>query len=233
MPKVVTFSVFFPPWSNSSAVWAQTKAHQEHSNAASIFFMIAPFERVIVCSRANARNAGRCSRPLPGPSRLLREERSAQRGEFFRRVAAVLSSVDQPKGRLHLAEPLPERLRFSLRFLPVAAARARPLEERPEILSRAHAVARLQRGRRDRGPVEDALLQEPARIFQRGFRGPAIFALRGIRLSATGQGRQQASGAEHDDPGHALAVLEGEANGNAPGLGMAYETRLLQPQGIH
>src|SRR5712692_10004544 len=43
MPKVVMFSVFFPSVSSSSAVWAQTKAHQEHSNAASIFFMIAPY----------------------------------------------------------------------------------------------------------------------------------------------------------------------------------------------
>src|SRR5258707_14951332 len=43
MRRVVPFWVFFPPWSNSSAVWAQTKAHQEHSNAASIFFMIAPY----------------------------------------------------------------------------------------------------------------------------------------------------------------------------------------------
>src|SRR5258707_7613983 len=48
MRRVVPFWVFFPPWSNSSAVWAQTKAHQEHSNAASIFFMISPFERAIV-----------------------------------------------------------------------------------------------------------------------------------------------------------------------------------------
>src|SRR4029077_16489344 len=157
MPKVVTFSVFFPSLSSSSAVWAHPSAHQEHSNAARIFFMIAPFERAIVCSRANARNTGRYSRPLPGPSRLLRQERSAQRGEFFRRVpldqvlaavdevqiepgveldcergaflgvAAVLSSVEQPGGRPPLAEPLPERLRFSLRFLPVAE-RARPLE---------------------------------------------------------------------------------------------------------
>src|SRR5258707_5773013 len=97
MRRVVPFWVFFPPWSNASAVWAQTKAHQEHSNAASIFFMIASFERAIVCSRANARNAGRCSRPLPGPSRLLRQERSAQRGEFFRRVPLdqVLAAVDE------------------------------------------------------------------------------------------------------------------------------------------
>src|SRR6266849_1800740 len=43
MPKVVMFSVFFPSVSSTSAVWAQTKAHQEHSNAASIFFMIAPY----------------------------------------------------------------------------------------------------------------------------------------------------------------------------------------------
>src|SRR5712691_8433206 len=149
-------------------------------------------------------------------------ELHCERGAF-RGMAAVLSSVDQPKRRRHLAEPLPERLRF----LPSAAARPRALEERPEVLSRAHAVARLQRGRRDRGPVEDALLQEPARIFQRGFLTAAFLALRGIRLCATGQGRQQASGAEHDDPGHALAMLEGEAHGNAPGLGMAYETRLL------
>src|SRR6267154_1506490 len=48
MPKVVRFSVFFPSLSSSSAVWAQTKAHQEHSNAASVFFMISPFERAIV-----------------------------------------------------------------------------------------------------------------------------------------------------------------------------------------
>src|SRR2546422_1441885 len=155
MPKVVTFSVFLPSWSSSSAVWANPNPHQEHSNTASIFFMITPFERTIVCSRANTRNAGQCPLPRAGPSRLLGQERSAQRGEFFRGVpldemfaavdqvqiepgvelhcergafrgvAAVLSSVDQPKGRLHLPEPLPERLRFSLRFLPVAGARAR------------------------------------------------------------------------------------------------------------
>src|SRR2546427_701504 len=114
-------------------------------------------------------------------SRLVRQERSAQRGEFFRGVpldemlaavdqvqveagvelhcergafrgmAAVLSSVDQPKRRPHLAEPLPERLRF----LPGAAARPRALEERPEVLSRAHAVARLQGGRRDQALVKE------------------------------------------------------------------------------
>src|SRR6266704_2820122 len=108
----------------------------------------------------------------------LHRERGA-----FRGMAAVLSSVDQPKRRPHLAEPLPERLRFSLRLLPVAAARAPALEERPEILSRAHAVARLQHGRRDQGLVEEALLEEPARIFQSGFHGAAFFALGGIRLS--------------------------------------------------
>jgi len=47
-------------------------------------------------------------------------------------------------------------------------------------------VARLQRGRRDQGPVEDALLKQPAGFRQRGFRGRAVFALRGVRLSAIG-----------------------------------------------
>jgi hypothetical protein len=51
------FSVFFPSLSSSSAVWAHASPQQEHSNAASIFFMIAPFERAIVCPRAAARNA--------------------------------------------------------------------------------------------------------------------------------------------------------------------------------
>src|SRR6266704_2589537 len=49
MPKVVTFSVFFPSLSSSSAVWAHPSPHQEHSNAASIFLMIASFQRAIVC----------------------------------------------------------------------------------------------------------------------------------------------------------------------------------------
>src|SRR6266487_3922435 len=43
MPKVVTFSVFFPSVSSSSAVWAHPNPHQEHRHAASIFFMIAPY----------------------------------------------------------------------------------------------------------------------------------------------------------------------------------------------
>jgi len=123
---------------------------------------------------------------------------SAQRGEFFRRVPLheMLAAVDEvqvePGVELHrergafcgmaaslfrksaeaataLAEPLPERLRFSLRFLLVAAARASALEERPEILPVLIAVARPQHGRRDQGLVEEALLEEPARIFQSGF----------------------------------------------------------------
>src|SRR2546426_4604451 len=57
MPKVVTFSVFFPSLSSSSAVWAHPSPHQEHSNAASIFLMISSFQRAIVCLRAKARNA--------------------------------------------------------------------------------------------------------------------------------------------------------------------------------
>src|SRR6266852_820266 len=61
MPKVVTFSVFFPSLSSSSAVWAHASTHQEHSNAASIFFMVAPFERAIVCLSARARNAQRAA----------------------------------------------------------------------------------------------------------------------------------------------------------------------------
>src|SRR5258706_11721744 len=137
-------------------------------------------------------------------------------------MAAVLSSEDQAQGRRHLGEPLPQRLRFLL----VAAARLPALEEGPEILSRAHSVARLQRGRRDQGPVEEALLEEPARIFQSGFRGSAFFALRGIRLAATRQGRQQASGGEHDDPGDAPAILERGAHGKAPGPRIPYGTRL-------
>src|SRR5712692_2713212 len=43
MPKVVMFSVFFPSVSSSCAVWAHPNPHQEHSNAATIFFMIAPY----------------------------------------------------------------------------------------------------------------------------------------------------------------------------------------------
>src|SRR6266581_23788 len=256
MPKVVTFSVFLPSLSSSSAVWAHPSPHQEHSNAASIFFMIAPLSALLYARARTRETRVDVHRVHPAQSRLLRQERSAQRGEFFRGVpldemlaavdevqvepgvephrerrafsgmAAVLSSVDQPKRRRHLAEPLPERLRLSLRFLLLAAARARALEERLEILSRAHAVARAQRGRRDQGLVEEVFLQEPARIFQSGFRCRTFFSLRGIGLAATGQGRQQASGGEHDDPGHALAVLEGEAHGDAPGLRMAYETRL-------
>src|SRR5258706_12262596 len=144
-------------------------------------------------------------------------------------MAAVLSTVDKAQRRPHFGEPLPQRLRFLL----VAAARLPALEEGPEILSRAHSVARLQRGRRDQGPVEEGPREEPARIFQSGFRGSAFFALRGIRLAATRQGRQQASGGAHDDPGDALAMLRRESHGDAPGLRVPYETRLLQPHGIH
>src|SRR6266581_1770659 len=194
MPKVVTFSVFLPSLSSSSAVWAHPSPHQEHSNAASIFFMIAPLSALLYARARTRETRVDVHRVHPAQSRLVRQERSAQRGEFFRGVpldemlavvdevqiepgvelhrergafrgvAAVLSSVDQPKRRLHLAEPLPERLRSLLRFLPVAAARASALEERPEILSRAHALARLQRCRRDQGLVEEALLQDPARV---------------------------------------------------------------------
>src|SRR6266446_5598170 len=49
MPKVVTFSVFFPSASSSSAVWAHPNAHQEQSSIASIFFMMTSFQRAIVC----------------------------------------------------------------------------------------------------------------------------------------------------------------------------------------
>src|SRR5262245_17743373 len=43
MPKVVTFSVFLPSLSSSSAVCANAGPHAVHnSNAASRFFMIAP-----------------------------------------------------------------------------------------------------------------------------------------------------------------------------------------------
>src|SRR5947209_9588689 len=178
MPKVVTFSVFFPSLSSSSAVWAHPNAHPEQSNTAIIFFMIAPFERAIVCSRSNARNAVAVRCPRPAQSRLLPEERSSQRCEFlrgvpldemlaavsemqvehgvepdrergaFRGIAAVLSSVDKTQGHRHFAQAFPQRLRVGFSFLR-AAARARALEEGLEILSRAHAVAHPQHGRRD------------------------------------------------------------------------------------
>src|SRR2546429_150532 len=164
MPKVVTFSVFFPSLSSSSAVWAHPNAHPEHSNAASIFLMIASLERDIVCPRASARNRSMPTGSRPARSRLLREERSAQRGEFFRGVpldkmlaavdevqvepgvqldrergafrgmAAVLSSVDKPQGHRHFAQAFPERLRF--RF-------CRSEEHTSELQSRLHLVCRL------------------------------------------------------------------------------------------
>ena len=56
MPKVVTFSVFLPSEISSSAVWAWPNAHQEHSNAASIFF-ICPL--LVVSSHAGRKHAGR------------------------------------------------------------------------------------------------------------------------------------------------------------------------------
>ena len=108
-------------------------------------------------------------------------EPHCERGAF-RGMAAVLSSVDEPQGHRHFAQAFPQRLRFGLCVLLLAAARAGAFEESPKILSRAHAVARLQRGRRDQGPVEEVLLEEPARFLERGFHGPAFFALRGIRL---------------------------------------------------
>src|SRR6267143_553192 len=40
MPKVVTFSVFLPSLSSSSAVWVQPRPHHTHSNNARIFFMV-------------------------------------------------------------------------------------------------------------------------------------------------------------------------------------------------
>src|SRR5207247_7848715 len=160
-----------------------------------VFSSRSPPLSALLYARARARET-LIDVDCPAPSRLLGQKRSAQRGEFFRRVpldemlaaidevqieagvephrerrafrgvAAVLSSVDQAKRRPHLAEPPPERLRFSPRFLLPAAARAGALEERPEILSRAHAVARPQHCRRDQGFVEETLLEEPARIFQ-------------------------------------------------------------------
>src|SRR2546423_15617461 len=119
--------------------------------------------------RAKRRSMPTSSRPAP--SRLLSEERSAQRGEFFRGVpldkmlaavdevqvepgvqldrergafrgmAAVLSSVDEPQGHRHFTQAFPQRLRFRLCVLLLAAARAGAFEESPKILSRAHAVA--------------------------------------------------------------------------------------------
>src|SRR5438552_18183033 len=83
------------------------------------------------------------------PGVQLHCERGALRG-----MAAVLSSIDQPKRRPHLPEPLPERLRFSLRFLRAAAARATTPKERLEILPRTHAVPRLQGGRRHEASSE-------------------------------------------------------------------------------
>src|SRR5256885_1228861 len=123
----------------------------------------------LLYARARARETRRAAR-----SRLLREERSAQRGEFLRGVpldemlaavdemqvepgveldrergalggiAAVLSSVDEPQRHRHFAQALPQRLRVGPSFLLLAAARAGALEERLEILSRSHAVARPQ-----------------------------------------------------------------------------------------
>src|SRR5882672_1700653 len=61
MPKVVTFSGFFPSLRSSSAVWADASPHQDHNSAAHIFFMITPFERAIVCL-AQKRWCG-----VPGP----------------------------------------------------------------------------------------------------------------------------------------------------------------------
>src|SRR6266705_4528829 len=91
MPKVVTFSVFLPSLSSSSDVWANPNPHQEqeHSNAASIFFMIAPLSALLY---ARAR-----TRETRVKSRLVRQERSAQRGEFFRGVPLdeMLAAVDQ------------------------------------------------------------------------------------------------------------------------------------------
>src|SRR5260370_40548778 len=64
MPKVVTFSVFFPSLSSSSAVWAHPSPHQEHSNAASIFLMIASFQRAIVCfAREDAKRGDKMHDP--------------------------------------------------------------------------------------------------------------------------------------------------------------------------
>src|SRR6267142_7208258 len=57
MPKVVTFSVFFPSVNKNSAVCAHPKLHQEHSNAASIFLMITPLQRYCMHGPAARRAA--------------------------------------------------------------------------------------------------------------------------------------------------------------------------------
>src|SRR5947208_4855694 len=95
MPKVVTFSVFLPSLSSSSAVCAHPSAHPEYSNAASIFFMIAPLSALLY-ARARARET-RIDVDCPAPSRLLGQKRSAQRGEFFRRVPLdeMLAAIDE------------------------------------------------------------------------------------------------------------------------------------------
>src|SRR5207247_9317364 len=112
-----------------------------------VFSSRSPPLSALLYARARARET-RIDVDCPAPSRLLGQKRSAQRGEFFRRVpldemlaaidevqiepgvephresrafrgvAAVLPSVDQPKRRPHLAEPLPERLRFLLPAAP-------------------------------------------------------------------------------------------------------------------
>src|ERR1051325_4969071 len=59
MPKVITFSVFLPLLSSSSAVWATASPHQVQTIAASIFFMCPPY------SPGFARDH---QRPVPHPN---------------------------------------------------------------------------------------------------------------------------------------------------------------------
>src|SRR5207245_5275721 len=119
-------------------------------------------------ARERAKRRALCTGSVRLGSGPLRQERSAQRGEFlrgvpldemlaaveemqvepgvelhrergaFRGIAAVLSSVNEPQRHRHLAQAFPQRLRVGFSFLLIAAARAGALEEGLEILSRAH-----------------------------------------------------------------------------------------------
>src|SRR5258708_21746086 len=62
MPKVVTFSVFFPSLSNSSAVWAHPNAHQEQSNIAGIFFMMTSLSALLYACARRRETRGRDAR---------------------------------------------------------------------------------------------------------------------------------------------------------------------------
>src|SRR5258706_13196327 len=129
---------------------------------------------------------------------------------FFREDGAalgrpVLAAIDQSHRHLHLAQALPERLRF---LLPVAALRATARDERLEVLADAHAVTQRDDFRRDARLIEHGLRELAAHFVDRGLGWAALVALGGVARRAIRPGRAHARGSPHPDPSHPIGLLD-------------------------